>query len=122
MNFPAFCSLRDIEAISNLFDVEAYLRLLIRWELRGSLGINWKGAIPSVLVSNAKSKREQEIESRCVDARTLDTLSYLNLSELKEIIISSCLWNILVHTLCNTYQHTGKERYYWCCNIRSSNF
>ena len=87
-----FCRSVDISGHSFLYEIEVYLRLLIRWELRGHYGTQWKGVIKSDHFNNATDRRSQEAALGYLDANSNSVLSYLNLSELKDIILETKMW------------------------------
>lgn len=87
----AFCSNRDALAYRLLFEVESYLRTLVRWELRGAYPADWKGRLPARFVAAAKERCDQERTIGYLDERRSGLLSYLNLSELKDVI-TDALW------------------------------
>lgn len=85
------CRPRECESFRVLYDIEAYLRLLVRWELRGTAGRSWKGLIDPKATSDAEARQQQEREGGLIDPLESGLLSYLHLSELKEIVIGP-LW------------------------------
>ena len=87
-----FCSEDDRELFRLLFELESYLRVLVRWELRGIRPNNWQGMIPQKILTEAKLRREQERNIRYLDEMKSGDLSYLLLSELKDLIIEP-LWD-----------------------------
>ena len=87
-----FCSKDDLELFRLLFELENYLRVLVRWELRGTRPHDWRGMIPQDILSKAKHRREQELSIRYLDETKSGELSYLLLSELKDLIMEP-LWD-----------------------------
>ena len=87
------CHDLDRTCFALLFEIENYLRLVLRWELRGRFGKEWLGILPADVKSNAKARVAQEREIGYLDPRKSSLLSYLNLSELKDLIVESSLWN-----------------------------
>ena len=85
------CCLEDQESHRLLFGIESFLRTLVRWELRGLNPAAWQGMIPAEVLSEAKARQDQERAICYVDVRKCGLLSYLTLSELKDIIIGP-LW------------------------------
>lgn len=87
-----WCSSDDQACFRTLFCVETYLRLVVRWELRGRHFREWRGVLNGEVVKEAKQRMEQEREVGVIDAYKSGLLSYLNLSELKDIITDT-LWS-----------------------------
>jgi hypothetical protein len=81
-----FCHPDDEEAGALLFDIETYLRLVVRWEASGLQGAAWKSFIPPELQKQIGEKLSQERGVGYLDARPASPLSYLTLAELKDII------------------------------------
>lgn len=93
MTLPSlFCSELDQEYFKLLFEIEAYLRMIVRWELRGIYASSWKSTIPEDVQKQVDSRRTQESEQGSVDERKSGYFSYLNLSEIKDIIVNGPLW------------------------------
>src|SRR5215510_1485606 len=88
-----FCHLDDEEATAILFDIETYLRLVVRWEASGLQGAAWKSYIPEELQKQIREKLRQEREVGYLDARPAAPLSYLMLSQLKDIVVGP-LWDL----------------------------
>lgn len=92
------CQGIDAEIYKLLFDIESYLRLYVRWNLRKSNPNDWESKVGNDFVDQAKERQNQEIELGYLDDRKSGCLSYLNLSELKDIILgpiwpnSDCNW------------------------------
>ena len=87
-----FCSVDDSDAFRLLFDLESYLRVLVRWELRGTRPCDWQGMISQEIRAEVKRRREQERSIGYLDERKAGELSYLLLSELKDLIVGP-LWD-----------------------------
>jgi hypothetical protein len=75
-----------------LFEIESYLRWLARWELRGNGGAEWLGLLPEELLAEVRVRIRQEQEARVVDDLKSGLLSYLHLSELKDLLCTT-LWD-----------------------------
>ena len=88
-------SSRDVDCFSRIFNIESYLRLLVRWELKGGHGSSWKGIIPTNIKNEVNLRKNQEQKIGCVDVVSSNMLSYLNLSELKDVLILPTLWKNL---------------------------
>jgi len=66
---------------------------LVRWELKGKNGLSWKSGLSQDLISEADKRKQQELDLGCVDAISSNLLSYLSLSELKDVLVSPALWD-----------------------------
>ncbi len=88
----ALCGALDRSCFALLFEIENYLRVMLRWELRGRYATEWLGVLPAEFKNNAKQRINQEREIGYLDPRKSSVLSYLNLSELKDLIVDSPLW------------------------------
>jgi hypothetical protein len=86
------CRQRESDGFRVLYDIEAYLRILVRWELRGIAGREWRGLLDSAAVRNADSRRRQEQDDGLIDSLASGLLSYLHLSELKDVVLGP-LWS-----------------------------
>jgi hypothetical protein len=86
-----FCHEDDTECYRLSFEIETYLRVVARWELRGRNPADWRGLIPSLILAEAEARQEQERSIGYLDERKSGILSYLNLSELKDLILGP-LW------------------------------
>ena len=88
----SLCREIDRSCFALLFEIESYLRVMSRWELRGRYANEWLGILPGEFKGNAKQRMAQEREIGYLDPRKSSVLSYLNLSELKDLIVESALW------------------------------
>lgn len=86
-----FCHEDDTECYRLSFEIESYLRVITRWELRGRNPADWRGLIPPAIAAEAEARQEQERSIGYLDERKSGLLSYLNLSELKDLILGP-LW------------------------------
>lgn len=86
------CSLSDLQSYQTLFEVETYLRNLVRWELRGQCGVQWKSVIPADILRAAKDRETQERAVGVITPYEGGLLSYMNLSDLKDILLDK-LWD-----------------------------
>lgn len=86
-----FIQERDEQSYNLLFDIEAFLRTLVRWESRGIQPKDWTGLINKQVLTTAKDRQKQERSLGYVDGRKSGILSYLTLSELKDILLGP-LW------------------------------
>ena len=86
------CRTQEAECFRAIFEIEAYLRLIVRWELRGLVGRAWKGSVEPAVVEEARKRMKQEAEEGLIDAVESGFFCYLNLSELKDIALGP-LWD-----------------------------
>jgi hypothetical protein len=82
----------DKQCFEILFTIENYLRTIVRWELRGNNPFDWKGSIPQETIEDARKRQEQESDIAYLDILESGVLSYLTLSELKDLILGP-LWS-----------------------------
>lgn len=87
---PQFCGPRCEEAYRALFNIESYLRFMVRWELVGKYAEQWEQMLGEA-VEEAAGRREEERRIRKIDAEET-ILSYLTLSELKDVIFDEKVW------------------------------
>src|SRR5262245_35389234 len=86
-----FCHDDDLHCFSLLFDIETFLRTIVRWELRGRNPKDWLGVMSQEMKDAVNARFKQEREIVYLDIRQSGWLSYLNLSELKDLILGP-LW------------------------------
>ena len=86
------CTESETNCFTLLYDIENYLRIVVRWELKGQKGKQWLGSIPDTVLETARARQQQEREIAYLDPREGGPLSYLHLSELKDIIVGP-LWS-----------------------------
>lgn len=87
----AFCKPECTDAYQRLYNLESYLRLMLRWELVGKFAENWNTPIQGI-IDDAKKRREQESSVRFVEADKLSIFSYLMLSDISSAIILDTVW------------------------------
>lgn len=85
------CRTQEAECFRALFEIEAYLRLIVRWELRGLVGRAWKGSVAKAVIEEARKRQQQEAGEGLIDSVESGFFCYLNLSELKDIALGP-LW------------------------------
>lgn len=90
---PLLCSPLNSFAYRLIYDIEVYLRLVIRLELRAKYCDKWKGGFPPDLTKEANRRYVQEAELGVLDAHPNSVLSYLQLSELKSLILDTWMWS-----------------------------
>jgi len=88
------CNAKDVECFKALYEIESYIRLIVLWELKGNYGLSWKGVIPEELIREITKRQNQEIQLGCVEVNNSNLLSYLNLSELKDLLVNTDLWEL----------------------------
>ena len=86
------CSETECSSFSTLYNIENYLRLVLRWELSGQHGKIWTNKIPKEATEEAEKRKKQEKEIGYLDTIEGVLLSYLNLSELKDLILD-LIWD-----------------------------
>lgn len=86
-----FCKPECIDAYQRLYNLESYLRLMLRWELVGKFAENWNTPIEGIL-REAKQRRDQESSVRFVEADSLSLLSYLMLSDISAVMLLEPVW------------------------------
>lgn len=86
-----FCSDLDQEYYKKLYDIESYLRFIVYWELRSKDPSGWKGILEEELIKEIADRIEQEKSIGYIDHREFGFLCYLNLTELKDILLGA-LW------------------------------
>ncbi len=80
----------DLETFSLIYSLEHFLRIALRWELRGRHWKNWRGALPSEQYKCARKLQSQEQNDRVVDGMTnCSVLSYMTLRDLASVILGS---------------------------------
>jgi len=87
-----YATVLDLQCFQALFEIETYLRWLMRWELKGLMGKSWQGGIDSEVLKSAKQRRREEDSLVVVDSRKTGVLSYVSLGDLRDIIVGS-LWD-----------------------------
>ncbi|PBB81229.1 hypothetical protein CK218_12745 [Mesorhizobium sp. WSM3879] len=87
----SFCSGNAEIGHRLVYNLELYFRLMLRWELVGNSGKGWKSVLGS-LYKEASDRRHEESQLRIIDVDSRNLLSYLMLSELKDIITSEAVW------------------------------
>jgi hypothetical protein len=87
------CDELDRACFALLYEIENYLRATVRWEVRGRRPKDWLGLLPPDLIASARSRASQEREIGYLDTRRSSIFSYLNLTELKDVILESSLWD-----------------------------
>jgi len=89
----SFCRPNCERAYSRLYNIEAYLRFMLRWELVGAYAENWQGQLGRVL-DEARERLEQERALRIIDADELNIMSYMMLGDLKDVMFKDGVWSL----------------------------
>lgn len=87
----SFCRPNCERAYSRLYNIEAYLRFMLRWELVGAYAENWQDQLGQVL-DEARERLEQERALRIIDADELNIMSYMMLGDLKDVMFKEGVW------------------------------
>lgn len=86
-----FCRPDCQRAYQQLYNIEAYLRFMLRWELVGGFAEHWRAQLADVLIE-AESRLEQERALRIIDADELNIMSYMMLGDLKDVMFREAVW------------------------------
>jgi|GEM_PF-4883434 len=86
-----FCQPGCQDAYKRLYNIESYLRHILRWELVGEFAESWQNPI-SKLVKAAEERREHEGTFRVIDADERNIMSYLMLNDIRDIILEPSVW------------------------------
>lgn len=87
----SFCRPNCERAYNRLYNIEAYLRFMLRWELVGAFAENWQAQLGPVL-EQARERLDQEQALRIIDADELNIMSYMMLGDLKEVMLRESVW------------------------------
>jgi hypothetical protein len=84
----------DVVAFSLVYEIESYLRSLVKWEAASLYGKVWVGSVVSEPIQQAiKQRRHQERSLNLFDSPSSSSLAFLNLSELLDLIVGEPLWS-----------------------------
>lgn len=86
-----FCSGDAETGYRLIYNIEIYLRFMLRWELVGARGHQWKDMLGDSR-TNAVRLQDEERALKVIDADERNILSYTLLSEIKEAMISEKVW------------------------------
>ncbi len=89
-----FCSGDAESGYRLIYNIEIYLRFMLRWELVGAHGHQWKGLLGEAK-TNALRLQGEERALKVIDADERNILSYTLLSEIKETMISDKVWPLI---------------------------
>lgn len=79
----------DRLCFEHMFDIENFLRTLIRWEMRGNKPREWKGLFDPEMLKEAEARLNTERDIAILDARESSILAYLTLSELRNVLLDN---------------------------------
>ena len=85
-----FCSDEDLGAYRRLYNLEAYLRHMVRWELVGLFGHEWFDKLGGIRTSALKTRKDEQ-ELRIIDYDRRNALSYTVANDL-QTTIDGVLW------------------------------
>lgn len=86
-----FCSGNAETGFRLVYNIELYLRHMVRWELVGERGNDWQTVLGD-LKGAARSRQTQEAELRLIDTNPRNLLDYLLLTEIKDIMVMDAVW------------------------------
>lgn len=86
-----FCQPGCQSAYERLYNIESYLRHMLRWELVGAFAEGWQQPIADQLRS-AEERREHEGNFRVIDADDRNIMSYLMLTDIRDTMLSPKVW------------------------------
>ena len=86
-----FCSGDAETGYRLIYNIEIYLRFMLRWELVGARGHQWKDMLGDAK-ANATRLQNEERALKVIDADERNILSYTLLSEIKDTMISDKVW------------------------------
>ncbi|MCP3733838.1 hypothetical protein M9979_02965 [Sphingomonas sp. RP10(2022)] len=89
-----FCSGNAEEGYRLVYNIEAYLRHMVRFEIVAARGRQWRTLLGAA-DATAKAAQRNERDLRIIDADERNILSYLLLTELKDVMLSEAVWLIL---------------------------
>jgi len=98
-----FCNDEDKAHYELLFNLESYLRFMVRWELRASRPRDWKGLVDEKILVGALEKLEHEKGLGYFDSYAMGFLAYCTLSELRDIILGP-LWHVAFSRTWGAYE------------------
>lgn len=86
-----FCSGNAEDGYRIVYNVEVYLRHMLRWEIVAKGGKQWRTLLGE---TNAKASalQRKERDLRIIDADERNVLSYILLTELKDAMVSDAVW------------------------------
>lgn len=85
-----FCTDEDLAAYRRLYNLEAYLRYLVRWELVALRGVDWFNSLGGVRTAALKTQKEER-ELGIIDYDRRNLLSYTVANDLQGLI-DGAIW------------------------------
>lgn len=86
-----FCQPACQAAYERLYNIESYLRHMLRWELVGKFAENWTQPIESRL-KEAEERRQHEGNFKVIDADERNLMSYLMLTDIRDTMTEEAVW------------------------------
>lgn len=86
-----FCQPDCQAAYERLYNIESYLRHMLRWELVGKFAENWTQPIDERL-KEAEERRKHEGNFRVIDADERNLMSYLMLTDIRDTMMEDAVW------------------------------
>lgn len=86
-----FCQPACQAAYERLYNIESYLRHMLRWELVGKFAENWTQPIETRL-KEAEERRQHEGNFKVIDADERNLMSYLMLTDIRDTMIEDAVW------------------------------
>lgn len=87
----AFCVGNAENGYRLVYNIESYMRLMLRWELVGARGVGWKAALGDAR-EKAEGRQNTERELRHISTDERNILPYFLLPELAKIMTSADVW------------------------------
>lgn len=88
-----FCQPDCQSAYERLYNIESYLRHILRWELVGAFAESWQNPIAE-LVKAAEERRAHEGTFRVIDADERNIMSYLMLNDIRDTMLEPSVWRL----------------------------
>lgn len=79
-----------------IYNIESYMRLMLRWELVGANGVRWREALGEAR-QQAEKRQERERELKFISTDERNLLPYTLLSELTAVMTSAEVWPLFKH-------------------------
>lgn len=86
-----FCQPDCQNAYQRLYNIESYLRHMLRWELVGKFAENWTQPIKERL-KEADERRQHEGNFKVIDADDRNLMSYLMLTDIRDTMTEEAVW------------------------------
>lgn len=102
-----FCSTETRDAYSKIYNVENYLRFIIKWELVAEHGDGWRAALGKAGL-DAVRKLKDEDKVALIATEKLNIMSYLMLSDLRTIMMDEVNWPLFAKVW-GTHDYLGQQ-------------